>query len=103
MKDSMELRKAMVKAGYCVSPNNIYGLPGVIMYPAGPLVRCPERLLEIQVDKTIRVFRQEGSGEPYTKDFKWSLKTVAEFTDIVSFLAWCPCISEGGQPANVWD
>lgn len=89
---------AMFNQGYCVSPNNIYGLNGVVMYAMGPGVWEPLSSLIINVaDKIyIRTYKDEGKG------------VIAEFNTPGEFVEWCKIngrISEGGcfVDQGIWD
>lgn len=100
------IQRAMVDAGYCVSVNNIHGLPGVIMYAAGPGVPEFPKHLEVQVtNDRIRVFSSKLVGESYSRNTYWDTITEHVFSDVQAFLSAAPCISEPGQPAYScgWD
>lgn len=101
-----EMVKAMVAAGYVVSPNNIYGLPGVLMYAGGPGIREFGDMLEVQVlSDRIRVFKSKLAGEAYGRCSYLDTITVAVFDSVAAFLAAADKISEPGLPAYAqgWD
>lgn len=98
--------QAMVNAGYCVSPNNIYSLPGCIMYAAGPGIMEPVKatLLDINV-------HDNGVSLVYSRwnDGKFvGLETTESFASVAEYLAW---VAENGKPSepglpafyNSWD
>lgn len=104
-----ELVTSMVKAGYVVSPNNIHGLPGCLMYAGGPGIWTVNDDLEIQVKHDrIRVFRTQFFGERYSPRSFHDTVTVAVFLAVEELLEWCAQngkISEPGiaaYPGN-WD
>jgi hypothetical protein len=97
------MKEALLKAGYVVSPNNIHSLPGVLMYPGGPGIPCPNPGREVQVlDDRIRIFTTKLFGEPYTRKSYWDTETVYVLDSVPAFLNWCRCygtVSEPGLPA----
>lgn len=99
------LQQALFRAGYVVSPNNIFGVEGCIMYPAGPGVRCPQNQRLVWIQATETTIRVLGYPLTNTTNKPPELVTFGEFHDIESYLAWCSEISEPGQPAceGNWD
>jgi hypothetical protein len=86
----IEMRNELVKAGYVCSPNNIWSVPGVGMYPSGPgILRLPDLTHEVWVsDRGLDVRNIFGIGQAY-------------FQTPTEFLAWLEIHgvpSEGGLP-----
>lgn len=102
-----DLVESMLKAGYVVSPNNIYGLRGVLMYAGGPGIKEFSKDLGVEVlSDRIRVYKAKFFGESYSKRSNWDTETVAVFLSTEELLAAAPNVSEGGSAAdymNVWD
>lgn len=96
----------MVEAGYCISPNNIWSLPGVVMYAAGPGVMEPLNtcLMDINVSA-------EGVALVVSRwrDGKFvGLDRVNEFPDARAYLEWVAIHGKKSLPglppySNSWD
>ena len=98
--------QAMLDAHWVISPNNIHGVKGELMYPSYQKMKRPPVMHEVQVlHDRVRVFKTILRGEPYTKRSWHDLETVGLFASVDEFLAWCEEHGEEGPPPgpNVWD
>ena len=92
---------AMVKAGYVVSPNNIWGRGGVGMYPSGPGIMQAPQCIETRV-------YPDGSQYAVELWHDWRDECHGKFATVDDYLAW---VAENGReslpglPAfsNSWD
>lgn len=92
--------KRMVSNGYVISPNNIHGLPGVLMYPAGQGIWTVQDHQEIQVlPDRIRVFSQHLFGEAYSRRSYFDTVTEAVFDNCSEFFTWCERHGKLSDPA----
>lgn len=90
----------MQKRGYVVSPNNIFGLPGVLMYANGQGLWTVPDFMEIQVlNDRIRVFKTQRFGECYTRKTYLDTITVAVFDRVEDFFSWCETHGKRSEPA----
>ena len=90
----------MQQRGYCVSPNNIYSLPGVLMYANGEGLWTVQDCHEIQVlPDRIRVFFQKLFGEAYSRRTHLDTVTVAVFDKVDDFFTWCEQYGKRSEPA----
>lgn len=94
-----QMVQAMVSAHYVISPNNIFGLPGHLMYAGGPGIWTVADDLEVQVlQDRIRVFKAKFFGTPYSRQSYWDTSTVAVFGDVPAFLKWCEANGKLSEP-----
>jgi len=97
--------------GWQVSPNNIHGLPGVELTPAGPGALQPANFNESirWVGTGFVVLRREARPRPGTTFVDYTHDVLLVTTSEEHLLAWLEANgkrSEGGQPAGscgVWD
>jgi hypothetical protein len=109
MEDRETMKSELVKAGWVTSPNNIFGLPGVMMYPGARGMKRPAGCLtDVQVlADSIRVLKPVLSSDLETRSLRFEtgeLATLAVFDDCAAFLAWVELtgvVPEDGP--NVWD
>lgn len=96
---------ALLPKGYCISPNNICGCPGVMIYPAGPGVPEPVGIL---TDINLRPTGEVVIGTVRPGQGMCNFQITHHFTDAQAFLAHCETngqLSEPGMPAYAqnWD
>jgi hypothetical protein len=98
--------RKMAASGYCTSPNNIWNLPGVVMYAAGAGIMEPQdaRMLDINVDEHgVRLVRSIWNDGKFQR-----LEIGLEFSTVEAYLQWVAvngAPSLPGLPAynNSWD
>lgn len=100
-----ELTATLKRNGWQVSPNNIHGLAGVELVPAGPGSLQPASWNQSVrfVDGAFVVL--ERTHQPAGDFLKFEHAAVFS-GDEAALVAWLKANgrpSEGGQPANVWD
>lgn len=90
--------------GYCISPNNIHGTEGVLIYAGGPGIPEPPGVLDeiiLRTDGSIEVGRFVFEGVRYVRGrHVWEL--AHRFDGPASFARWCAehgKLSEPGLPA----
>lgn len=104
----MTIRDQLLTAGYRLSPNNIHGLSGELMYAAGPGIPQPASPCDSHVQvlsDRIRVYQTKHVGAPYTRRSYTDTLTVGVFDSADSFLEYCRNhgkISEPGMPAFMY-
>lgn len=90
--------------GYCISPNNIHGVDGVLIYAGGPGIPEPPAWNDeiiLRPDGTIEVGRFEFEGERYVRG-RHVWKLAHRFSGPAAFALWCAehgRLSEPGLPA----
>jgi len=93
----MTTRDDMLKAGYVVSPNDCFRIPGMRMYPSGPGLPEYAGLVDVYVERdTITVYEARGLYE---------IKPIASYGSAEEFFAGCTAVSGPGLPvfSNSWD